>query len=188
MRVNQVIVIPAFNNCGNLGRYYGKACEYDVVNSYVETLCEFLEHDRITYQVITDKDELIYPNSLILHCGAGWNKAPTKSKNNHSLVAYSQSTSKKLAEIALETVSEWGKCYVDLSHKSREIATYPDNANLDIENTFALYIEPFRLNGPMYEEYLKACPTLGRMLAQCVFEFLAARNEQPTMMSAYKSS
>lgn len=187
MRVNQVVVIPAFTNSGSLGRYHGKACEYDVVNAYVEPLCEFLEHDRIPYQLKTDPDEKIFPNSLVLHCGAGWNKMPTKSKNNHSVIGYGQGTSKKLAEIALETISEWGKCYVDLAHKSKEVATLDDNPNLMVDGTFGLFIEPFRLNGPMYEEYLRTAPILGRMLAQCVFEFLAARNEQPTMMSAYKN-
>lgn len=187
MRVNQVVVIPAFTNSGALGRYCGKTCEYDAVNAYVESLCEFLDHDRIRFELRPpDSREPILPNSLILHCSVGWNKKDSKSKNNHSVVSYAQSSSKKFAEILLETVSEWGKCYADLGHKCKENDKDRENILLRYIDTFSVSIEPFRLNGPNPDEYMRGAPTLGRMLAQAIFEFLASRNEQPTMMSAYK--
>lgn len=175
MRVNQVVLIPDFNNSGNLGRHFGRFSEYDALNSYFDTFCEFLDQDRISFRTQT-KDDLIEPNSLVIHCSSGWEK-DEKPRPNSSSVIYGTPGSRAIAQLFIETLSEWGKCYSDLGHKIREVKNHKKNALLLHEKTMALCIEPFRLNGANVDAYIKGGPILGRMLAQCVFEYMLERGE-----------
>lgn len=185
MRINQVIVVPAFSK-RVYGRYHGRFCEFDVIDAYVPPLVEHLEHDRIPFILYQD-GEIILPNSLIIHCSVGWLKTPSKVKTNFSLISYSHANSKRLAEIAIETVSDWGKCYGDLQHKTKEVANDKENLLLRYKDTMAIAVEPFQLNGPNVDDYLKGGEVFGKMLAQCVYEFLFSRNEMPKLASPYRT-
>lgn len=185
MRVNQVVIIPSVGNSKtDFGRYFGRFCENDAVAAYVEPLCEFLDQDRIRFQAQSPAF-VIEPNSLVVYCTVGWDKEPEKLKTNHSTVAYAQASSRKLGEFTLETVSEWGKCYVDLSHKAKEISNAKDK-RLSQENVFAIEISPFCLNGPKVEDYIQRCEVFGKMMSQCIYEFMNAREEVPKLPATYK--
>lgn len=186
MRINQVVLIPAFSGRGTTGRYYGRYCEHDAVTAYFEPLVEHLENDGVIFQV-QKEDEPIFPNSLVLHCSIGWDKLPLdKQKCNYSTVSYSLPQSKRVAEIIVESVSDWGKLYGTLSHKTKEVTNEKKNMLLKYEQTVGIYVEPFALNNALCEDYLKGAPVFGKMLAQAIFEFLWTRNEVPKMQSSIR--
>lgn len=175
MRVNQVVLIPDFDNQGNLGRHFGRFSEYDALYSYFDSFCEFLDEDRISFR-IQAKGDLILPNTLVVHCSSGWEK-DDKPRPNSSSVIYATAQSRVIAQLFIETLSEWGRVYTALDHRIREVKNCKDNPLLNIENTMALQIEPFRLNGALADDYIKRGEVLGRMLAQCVYEYMLDRGE-----------
>ncbi len=83
-----------------------------------------------------------------------------------------------LATMVCESLSEWGKSYVDYHHKTANPRAEEDNPYADIRDTFGLVIRPFKLNGVEAEAYMRNLDTLGKTLAYCVNEFLLARGEQ----------
>lgn len=184
MRINQVVIIPEFSK-SHLGNHTAKTNEYDVMGAYIETLIEYLEIDRICFYVASN-GEVILPNSLILYCSVGWDNGKKPQKYNFSKVSYAQKSSKRFADFAMETLSEWGKCHVDLSHKCKEGANAKAHDCLRFGDTIAVQIEPFLLNGPNSDDYIKHVPVMGRMLAQCIYEFMSSRDEIKRIPATYR--
>lgn len=177
MRVNQVILIPAFSNDGNLGRYHFNACEYDAMAAYFEPLCEHLDNDRVSF-LIQKPEDSIFPNSMVLYCGIGWESKNDKIKSNYSQISYCQQTSRRLCDFFMESASEWGRCYVSHGHKTREMSK-AKHSFLDQPNTYAISIEPFKVNGEFFDEYIRHASVLGQMMANTIREFITTKEDAP---------
>lgn len=180
MRINQVVVIPEYD-VKHMGRYQRNYSEHDIIDRYVSTLCEFLDHDNISFKLST-KNAVCDPNSLILFCRSGLSEERAR-RTNFSIISHIGSKSKKISDFAIETVSEWGKCYVDTQHitRGRQLDENPIEA-FGSPDTMGIVIDPFILEGPNHDDYIKRLPKLGEMLALCVFEFMLSRQEQPQIM------
>lgn len=184
MRVSEVVIVPSVSREGQ-GRLFGKFSEFDVVNGYVTTLCENLEEDRVNFRVLRE-GENIYPNSLVLYCSSGFLEKKSKSERNCTIVNYKTPSSVPFAETVVEALSDWGKCYVDYKHKASNPIKLDGHNILNeaaaVENTIAISVQPFHINGPNSGEYMKRLPSLGKILSTCVYDFLLSRGEHPKMM------
>lgn len=192
MRVNQVVVVPAFQANTKPGRYIGRHSEHDVIGSYVTSLVDELDEDLVQHSLyIHGQTQLIMPNSLVLHCGIGWqgNGGGQKALKNVSTITHGpQPGSKKFAEILAESISDWGKCFVDHGHRTKAVELEQDLSFLVVPDTIAISIEPFKINGPNCQDYCTKLYELGQVLSQSLFEFLLSRNEQPRIMRSPQKS
>lgn len=171
MRINQVMVVPEYNHL-DMGTHQANFCEHDIIDAYVSTLCESLENDGIHFSV-ESKPQAVTQNTLLIYCRSGM--GGSCNGTNSSTIYYAE-TSKKLCEYAIESVSEWGKCYVDTAHKTKE-RKMPDHPLFSFPDTMAIAVDPFVPGGPRHEEYMVRLPQLGQMLAQAVFGLLLERRE-----------
>lgn len=186
MRVNQVVVVPAFHAKFKPGRVVGRTSEHDIVAEYTRNLAEQFDEDNVAHDVYShEHKQLILPNSLVMHCSVGWQgngKGQKAQKNVTSVMHGPQPGSKKFAELLAEALSDWGKCMVDHGHRTKAVEEDLDLFFLQIPETIAVSIEPFWINGPNATDYTMRLFDLGRVLSQTVFEFLLSRNEQPRIM------
>lgn len=172
MRINQVVVIPEYDEY-DFGRREENYCEHDIISGYMESLIEFLDYDGVSLEVKRRDSGKIFPNTMIIYCRSGWG-TPVNG-TNFSTVYFSK-PSKKASEFMIESISEWGKCYVDTAHQTRE-RKLNGHAYGDIDDTMALVIDPFVPGGPRHEDYMLRLPKLGEMMAQAVFGLLTERKE-----------
>lgn len=172
--------MPAFTH-KNLGRYHGKANEYEAVNCYLQELSECLDNDGVRHR-IEKEDAQIFPNSLVIYCSVGW--ATGNRKSNSSSISYGQANSRVVASLFTETLSDWGKCYVNLGHTAK-LSNSDKRAFLNVPDTMGISVEPFKLNLDSSSEYIQRAKNLGKTMAHCLFEFLLSRNEQPRMMNVF---
>lgn len=175
MRISQVAVIPLLDE-KNPGQINGRYNEFDVIKSYMQTLTENLEEDRVHFEVVK-KDEPIFDNTLKLYLDGGWSNNKKPLSSNGSMISYSDKNSKDLAEHLRTYISDWGKCSVDYNH--RIISFSEDKSLCDQPNVTAICITPFFLNGPNHEDYMKKLPELGKQIESCIFEYLLDRQWGP---------
>jgi hypothetical protein len=179
-----VVVIPTLTSEKDFGRFANGLFESQVIQAYTESMIERFDEDRVRYRVFREGD-LIEPNSLLLVCSIGWEKNTVSMEPNYSKASFGQSTSRKVCELLNEALTDWGKCYADYRHRTKEFSSAKDII-LRRKDTLAVKIEPFLLNGPSSDEYAKNLGILGEMLAQAVVEFLAIREELPRLPTMYK--
>lgn len=185
MRINNVVIVPAFSKHANPGRYIGRYCEYDAMEGYLDQFIDQIDADRIPYKVESDVN-LIQPNSLILYTGIEWfDDNPEKLKCNYSTISYGPKENRRISKLAIEVMSDWGKCYGDPGHKVKEKIKVSDKV-LNIDNTLALSIKPFCLNGPRADDYMKNLVKCGDILAQFLYEFMLARDEVRLLPTMYR--
>lgn len=168
MRISQVVLIPMHSGM-EPGNSHLNHNEYDIITGYLHPLIEHLEEDGVQNSVI-DKDSTIYPNSLVIYCHGGWSSTKQPPKNNGSTIYYSNRECLNLAEHLREAVCDWGKCYVDLSHKMTSFIV--DKDLCDVDGCAAISISPFALNGPKSNQYMQKLPMLAKVLSTCIFQYL----------------
>lgn len=173
MRINQVVVVPEYDEY-DFGRRDKNYCEHDIISGYLDTFCEFLDHDNIDYKIERRESAAIMPNTLIVYCRSGW-MAPVNG-TNFSTVYYSEK-SKKASELMIESISEWGKCYIDTNHKTRERKMPKDHKFGSYDATMSLLIDPFVPGGPKHDDYMLWLPKLGEMMAHAIYGLLSERKE-----------
>ncbi len=183
MRVNQVVVIPEFYSGKGYGRIFEKVSEFDGMISYLHTLCDALDDDGIRYTMYNEADPIL-PHTLLIHASIGWfepnKKGPKKCiSSNISTLSYGKGST-TLAKLFSEAMSDWGKCYVDFHHKTAEPKSEPKSTYLNYENTFSVSVSPFMVNAPNAEKYVEHAPVLGKMLANCIHEFVQMRKQDIT--------
>ena len=172
-------MIPQFYPGVGYGRIAGKVSEYDAMLSYLTSLCDSLDDDGLRYQIY-DKDEPVMPHTLLIHASIGWFEPGKGQKkcitSNLSSVHYGKSST-TIAKLFSETMSEWGKHYVDYHHRTAEPRLNNKIADLDCpsDEVFTISVSPFIVNAPNAEDYVKFSPILGKMMATCIQEFVAMR-------------
>ncbi len=158
-----------------MGRYFGKLCEYDLMFAYMESLMDHLDDDGLNY-VKQTTDDLIYPNSLVLHFKFGWQKDDKKCAS--ACVSYANIASREIGMAIYEGVSDWGKCYATHSHSTKRQES-DKRAFLKKKDTLGVSVEPFKLNCAENEAYAARANEFGKIMAHVVFEFLKGRGELP---------
>lgn len=189
-RVHSVLIVPGYGHSDSFGGYdrgqvVGRYCELDVVDGYLEPLCDELDSDGVRFEVMDTRSRPGVPagkraakiegHRLVLHLCAGFDKDPPQAKNL-SRVFYRNTGSKDIAEEIAESVSEWGQCFV-FGHRTANPSQQSEDPLLDVPNTLAVRIEPFILNGPDADEYMRRLPQLGICLARAVAGYLMTRNQ-----------
>lgn len=182
MRINQILLVPEFSGVGKDGNAWGNHNQKDVVRAYLDTLSEHIDENRHRFSIYREGDTIL-PNSLILCLSSGWAKTDSKAKLNGHTVHYGRSLSAEFAEIMAECVADWAKNYVNFHHKNSGPSISTANPFLNVEDTIAISVSPFKLNGVNSADYYRWLPKLGEHMAHCIYEFLLTRGEQPRMMS-----
>lgn len=149
-----------------------KLCEHEAVDCYVDELQDALEEDGVNFKLQDLTDEIL-PGSLVILCGLG--RAKRENDPNESSIIYAKPNSKEFAEIAWETLYEWGKCYVSFSHKAKYMIR--DMPLLRRTDVLGICIEPFSLDGENYEDYLARVTELGKIFSLCVSEYIISREK-----------
>jgi len=177
MRINQVVLVPSFHTISGEGQISGRFSEREAVHGYMESTYEHLEEDRVIVK-IHDNTDVILPNTLLIHCYLGWERPQSKAKYNIATIGYIQTEVVPLAMLLCESLSEWGRSYVDYHHKTANPRLEESLPLSDTQSTMSIVLRPFKLNGAESTVYMKNLETLGRTIAYCVNEFLLIRGEQ----------
>lgn len=180
MRINQILLVPEFSEVGKDGNAWGNHNQKDVVRSYLQTLQESIEENRHDFSVFREGDTVL-PNTLILCLSSGWARPDSRSKYNGHAVGYGGGESLEFAERMAETLGEWAKNYVNFNHKMAAPTLQSANPFLSIKDTIGISVNPFKLNGPNSEDYVRWLPKLGQLMADCIYEYLLHRGERPRM-------
>ena len=187
MRINQVLIIPAFDRDKNFGRIHEKYSEWDAIDCYVHSFMEHLDNFGIR-PFKSRENDLIYPNSLVVHCDAGWVDPKSKVKSsNYSAISYGTPNSRSLADIFAENTTGWGQNYVSNNHTTKDPKRGDTRPFMVTDKTISISISPFMVNGPDVDSYIRFGPMLGKMLAIAVADFMTTRGEVPGMMNAYRA-
>lgn len=196
MGISKVLIIPGYGHKDVSGAQYrgesiGKFSQLDIIEKYQEALEDELESQRINFSVMnvgptqkiheTLRYKLIDVNVLVLHLACGWFDTSDRTLNQSS-VFYSTTGSGQFAEELSESLHDWGHCIVH-GHRSANPKTVPGKQHkfLSIKNTVAVKIEPFALNGPNAEEYMKNLEGLGRDIGVSVANY--AKIKEPSLFS-----
>ncbi len=177
MRINQVVLVPGVPRVGDHGHTFGHYSEKEAIYEYVESTLEHLEEDRVAAS-IHETGGLIMPNTLLVHCFLGWEKPNSKAKSNIATIGFQGTEALPLANMLCESLSEWGKSYVDYHHKTANPRPEDQSPEGNLPGTIGVFIRPFKLNGMQIDTYMRNADTLGRTIAYCVHEFILGRGEQ----------
>lgn len=146
-----------------------KISELDIVDYYLPEVVEQLEIACVPYEVMNTRKwpgtkpearaALIEELHIVVELAIGWHKKPLQ--RNGSCIYFAHEDAKKFAWRISEALTEWGRCtaFSHSSHEPRETKDYPW---LSAASLRAIRIEPFAINGPNIDDYLKRLPMLGR--------------------------
>lgn len=193
-RIHQVVVVRSLG--ATVGGRYSRGNyalglnELDVIDGYFPTIIEELEAESIRYEVMETRDrpgtpaesrqKHVPPFSLVLHLRAGW--FPTTKaipKTNLTTISYGGQRSRILAEEMADAVGQWGTCWA-FGHRIGNPRVVDNDPLLLVEETKAVAIEPFALNGADAPEYLKRLPQLGSVIGRAVADHLKTREQAIT--------
>lgn len=162
------------------GEAVGFISEIEVIDGYVRSLCEELDRDNITHEVmetrvspgLSDSQRLgaIAKYRLVLECRAGFAYKP--GVRNMSQVFYGPGA-RDIGEQISESIAEWGQCFV-WGHRTANPAPSAE-AMLNKDDCLAVGIEPFAINGPDAAEYARRLDQLGTAIGRVVSGYLSLR-------------
>jgi hypothetical protein len=190
MRVHQVVLVPGYGHSSDSGEYErgrvaGALAEVDIINGYLPSLMDELDIEDIRWTILDTRTRpgvrtaarpaAVEPFSLVVHCLAGWSDKTIKNGKNHTQVAYSQESSFQLADELAESIGQWGHCWAH-GHKTANPRKVED-ALLSVAETKAVAIEPFLLNGPDVDAYVRRLDELGVVVARAIAEHLKTRSQ-----------
>lgn len=189
VRIHSVLIVPDLGHGGtgryDRGRSIGRFSELDVIDGYVPTFVEELDHDGIRVSVMPTRSSpgvalparphLVEPNQLVIHCCAGWGDFGDRvpALKNITRVHYGDGGKEPAEEIS-EAVSEWGQCYV-YGHRTANPLGRKEDPVIRVKGSIGVRIEPFLLDGPDAETYLAQLPRLGVALGRAVSSYLRTR-------------
>jgi hypothetical protein len=187
--VHSVLVVPGLGHLGDglrdRGRSIGRYAELDVVEGYATTLVEELEESGVRVETLATHTKpgwpyakratLVEANRLVLHLCAGFDDAPPESRNI-SRTFFGSPQAKDAAEEISESIAEWGQCFV-YGHKTANPSDKTEDPVVKVPGTLGIRIEPFVLNGPNADEYMRRLPQLGVCIARAVSGYLFSRSQ-----------
>lgn len=190
IRINQVFIVQAAGHSDDNGNYTRGKCsdcysELDIVNSYARKIVEILDEYQVRNIIMATRNppgcresrrwEKVPGNSLVVSLGVGYYKNPcTRIKNSSAVYFGKQKEAKELAELLSDDLSSWGACS-SFGHRV-ETPNPSAEALLNVEGCLGIRIEPFSINGPNCEDYVKRLDSLGREVGMALVEFLGLRS------------
>lgn len=118
-----------------------------------------------------DRPAAIEDGDMVIHLAGGWHAGPRALPRNTTMVSYGHQGSLGLAETMADYIGQWGACYV-FGHSTANPRRVNEKQNPLIQRPHSIAIEPFFLNGPDVQEYMKRGSELGTVIARCVAGYL----------------
>lgn len=184
MNVNDIVIVPGAGWASDDASYFRGPTlplysEVDLVDLVTPRLSDELNFLSLRAQTLntrikpgikeSERINYIQTSTLGIFLNMGFSKKPLKK--NQTRITYGSDESKALAEELADIVSEWGRCCT-FGHV--RCAPVKDKS-LDKGGTLAVRIEPFYLNGPNIDDYLRRISFLGKDIATGVYLYLNAR-------------
>ena len=194
MHIHQVLLIPAYGHSTDTGefdrgRVHDGIAEVDVIDGYMPALMDELDCESIRFRTLEtrsrpgvkekDRPLAVESLSLVVVCGAGWLDKKVVKGKNVSTVTFGQKSSFQLADEVAEAIGQWGACYV-FGHKTANPREDNESKLLNVEDTKAVLVEPFGINGPDVREYMKKLDQLGVCIARAIADHLHSRGQAKT--------
>ena len=187
--INRVYLIPGGGHWGTgtyeRGPSIGLFSELDVVDQYLPHIIDQLELAGIHYEVLNtrstpglNKEEMkaLYDaKSLVLWLSCGWFH---KTRVRNGSFVHFHATSKNSQKVAfelLDALQEWGTCSA-FGHVKNAPKPSSDDFLLGQNDSVCLKVEPFVLNGPNYEDYLRRLRPLGDEIGRFVSDLILTHN------------
>ena len=188
MQPTKIVIVPSCGHTDNSGHFdrghtLPNLAEVDLVDMIVAPLCEFLEEYGVRHEVMPTRKhpgvaaalraEQVYPGSVVVEIAAGWFPQPRTRNYSQVMFGSGHISNNSLAEIFSDQLAEWGSCAV-YGHRSCN-PKRSDDALLNVPDTVSVRIEPFALNGPDIDCYMRRVRYLGQDLAHVLIEFTTTR-------------
>lgn len=186
--IHEVYIVPALGYDGeryDRGHCVGIMTSLDVIDRYVAALYDELDTTGVRVRKAETRKRPgvpylerhcgIFPNTLVLHCGAGWSHSKHPAKVNRSRVLLGMAEASELGCLVGEAIVHWGKTYCCYFHAGITPIVDTDDPVITVENTVGLRIEPFQLNGPDAAAYMCKLETLGRDIGRAISDYILSR-------------
>lgn len=191
MIIHEVVISPAAGHsvAGSYSRGHEleNVCELDIVDRYVRSMCDELDHAAIRHRILPvrtppgisegTRHEAVLPNCLLLDCRLGWcDKPPSKRGANKSRIFMGQGAVSEMACLIGEAMAHWGHIYISHDHRGANPIVDQDSPMLTTKGVLGLRLEPFVLNGPDAKTYCTKLEELGRDIGRTIADYMIARN------------
>lgn len=186
MRISEIVIVPGAGHLGpgtySRGHALGMYAEVDLVDTYVQALVDELDGNRVRHRVLDTRTgpgvpadvhlTAVYPGSLVLVCGCGWNAAKkVKAAHNASAVTSTKAAAPLARDLAA-VLGHWGGLYV-FGHRTENAAVASDP--FFPQDGFGIRLEPLQVNGPSVGDYGRWLGNLGRDIGRHLAEWLEGR-------------
>lgn len=180
-RIHEVVIVPNAGHHGpgvyTRGHTVDALAEVDLVDHYVRSLVDELDQSAIRHRVVPTRkapgiaEERRYEataESLVIVCSIGWDKSVNKSAQaNTSSVRFPSQLPMGLVAGLADTIAHWGGLYV---HGHRR------GTPVQVEGLKAVWLEPFRINGPDAYAYAAKLGKLGHDLGRFIADYCVGKN------------
>jgi hypothetical protein len=186
--IHEVYIVPALGYDGeryDRGHCIGTMSSLDVIDRYVAALYDELDTTGVRVRKAETRKKPgvpygqrhcgISPNTLVLHCDAGWSYAKHPPKVNRSRVLLGMPEASELGCLVGEAVVHWGKTYCCYFHAGITPIVDVDDPVIAVAGTVGLRLEPFQLNGPDVGAYMVKLETLGRDIGRAIADYILTR-------------